>query len=1180
MWMGDVDVPESLVDAHRSGELVLFVGAGASMGDPSNLPSFYGLTEEIARDAGVSMTLDGTPSGQAKPLDIVLGDVHDAGTVAVHERVAARIGDPASRPNRLHRAIVDLACGGPSLRIVTTNFDRHLTRALEERKITAPEFQAPAMPLGDDFSGIVYLHGTLGQEPRRLVLTDRDFGSAYMSEAWAARFLERMFSRFAVLFIGYSHNDLIVSYLARGLRRPVGRFALTDPGGAQWRRLGIDAVEYPNPDGSHDALVEAIEYWARWASMGLLDHRRKIADLVQPMSTPAAMKAAAGAPPLSPEEASYLGHALTDSTTAAFFADFARGESWLIWTAVQPEFERLFDLAADPSDSTRILAAWLAEHYVLDESLTEAALAVIRDRGGRFSWQLWYAIAQAIHSGASPRPAWLNPWLVLLVENAPEHGLDLLDYALHDSQLPADEAVALLLFDFLTEPRSVLERSFGGGRRSTAGIALRGHEHWLAQAWVTVFVPNLDGSGVEIVAIVDRHLRRAYHLLAANGAVRPGWDPLSFRRLTIAASTHNTQHAPIDTLVDAARDCLQTLLRKRHRMGAGLLESWAASGFALLQRLAIHGFAVRDDIDAATKLSWLRDQGWLFAVQLRTEVFALIAAAIADAPTDIADALVADALALLEGSDDRDYEVFNLLSWITRHAPTLASAQDAREQVTSRNPDYEEREHPELSSWIEVGFVADHPPTTAEDLHARVAANAADAVSYLRQFETADTRFGREPDWESTLNLVRKVVADWPTDGFALLDALTGDPSELQGAIIDGWAAATLDEAAAVAVLRRLKQARLASLVRPVARLLGEASAQNTTPTAWHGHTEGRDLAKLVWQELDDTDLSDDHQDWLTTAINEPAGWLAQFWLDALISDWREAGDSWNGLTTDLRVELDTLIAGAGSRSAIAQVIFSSRLHILSAADPTWCDATALPLLDWNDPARARRCWDGFLAWGRPGDHLLSAGLLDHYLAAAEHVEEFRNDLQSQLYAHLAMIALRSSIDPATWITKLTRALKPAGRAEWVDQVTSALGELDIAAVEAEWERWMHRFWRDRTQGIPTTLDKGEAAALAAWAAFLDQSIPEARTLVLAAAADLPEHSMLLDNLTEENISRAPTDFAAILAHVLHETTKPFYQRYQLRRAVETLKVQAGPPDVNPIIEQALRLDCADAADW
>jgi hypothetical protein len=67
----------------------------------------------------------------------------------------------------------------------------------------------------------------------------------------------------------------------------------------------------------------------------------------------------------------------------------------------------------------------------------------------------------------------------------------------------------------------------------------------------------------------------------------------------------------------------------------------------------------------------------------------------------------------------------------------------------------------------------------------------------------------------------------------------------------------------------------------------------------------------------------------------------------------------------------------------MAEIILASKLHFFDAADRTWSDAHVLPLLDWADPSRARRTWDGYLRWGRWNDHLLDAGLLTAYLHLA-----------------------------------------------------------------------------------------------------------------------------------------------------------------------------------------------------
>ena len=191
------------------------------------LPDFRRLAADVAADVSVDVTND-----QLELPDVLLGDLEDRPDVNVHRRVADRLGVESSRPNRLHEAIAALAVAGPPVRVVTTNYDAHLSTALDGLGASVAEYMAPALPLGDDFTGVVYLHGCLRQDPGALVVTDSDFGRAYLRDAWAARFLERMFATYTVLFIGYSHNDVVMSYLARALRADSARFVLVRTGRA------------------------------------------------------------------------------------------------------------------------------------------------------------------------------------------------------------------------------------------------------------------------------------------------------------------------------------------------------------------------------------------------------------------------------------------------------------------------------------------------------------------------------------------------------------------------------------------------------------------------------------------------------------------------------------------------------------------------------------------------------------------------------------------------------------------------------------------------------------------------------------------------------------------------------------------------------------------------------------
>jgi hypothetical protein len=130
--------------------------------------------------------------------------------------------------------------------------------------------RGPALPLGGA-TGIVYLHGAVGLDPDSLVLTDADFGRAYLTQGHARRFLVQLFSNNVVLFVGYSHRDTVLTYLARGLPPKVEpRFTLVDAGDVhRWEALAVEPVVYPTRSGRsrHITLAASLAEWGRDVAM-------------------------------------------------------------------------------------------------------------------------------------------------------------------------------------------------------------------------------------------------------------------------------------------------------------------------------------------------------------------------------------------------------------------------------------------------------------------------------------------------------------------------------------------------------------------------------------------------------------------------------------------------------------------------------------------------------------------------------------------------------------------------------------------------------------------------------------------------------------------------------------------------------------------------------------------------
>lgn len=471
---GGVALPGQLSDALESGNLVVFVGAGASVDPPSSLPLFAGLTRGVLQLAGSTDPL--APDGR---FDIQLGDIADTG-FDVRGAVRNIIGAAGSSANRWHRAIVGLWADLDRLRVVTTNYDIHLESAAGA---DTSVWSAPALPLGHRFTGIVHLHGSLTGPDEGLVITDRHFGRAYLTEGWARRFLVGLFRTYVVIFIGYSHDDLVLQYLARGLPPDAQlRYALVPPDDdpARWDRLRIVAIPWESdPADRYGPAVLALEEWGRRAQWTHLDHESHIKSLT------------AGGPLLDPIEESYLTTAISDPVKVKAFTRHASGEEWLEWVTPKPAFKGLFDRSVDLNPAQWELARWFAHEQIVNGK--GAALRAFGDVGGHLSWGLWHSIADAIWRKRPARPEDFEAWIAVLVDQLHDGDDQLLNYLAHGCSLPHDRRALMILLEVLFRPRLRFSPGIawpGQAQRISVGIDVRADSHWIEEILQKTVLPG------------------------------------------------------------------------------------------------------------------------------------------------------------------------------------------------------------------------------------------------------------------------------------------------------------------------------------------------------------------------------------------------------------------------------------------------------------------------------------------------------------------------------------------------------------------------------------------------------------------------------------------------------------------------------------------------------------------
>ena len=525
-----------------------------------------------------------------------------------------------------------------------------------------------------------------------------------------------MFSHSTVLFIGYSLKDTMMRYLARGLpptEQSPGRYAFCGDAEEEkewWEGYGITPVPCPN----YSLLPGLLQQWAERPRRGMLHHQRRVEAIC------------ATAPPLAADDEAYLA-GLTDSDeTRRLFFEQAKGAGWLSWASERPWLAGIF---AAGGDGDRRAASWFARTIAADPESADAAMALFRSHGGWFSVNLWLEIAwvveQALEAGGDlARHA--KQWMPQLVAHVPDRPLG---WSMPGHQLagmlehldPAGEpAEVLMLADRLLEPAPPRPASM---RMGLPTLRFAGWAWWLHPWWKQRMLPALADRSLaeQVISLLDGHLRAA-HRIAAAGRDNPaeGAHALSFENEAIERDeTDRYSSDGVGLLADLARDALVALLRHHPDLGKAWLGIWAGSSAPLFRRLAVHGWAEREDAGPDQKIEWLAHSAATADFGLRHEASRLAEQALPDAGPDAIESLIA-AIAhppAAPGGEPEDgpdaQSTGDWLELVNRCAPQSPSAQEALASFKADNPSWQPDRHSGPAA--QRTAVSGWPPTDLDD---------------------------------------------------------------------------------------------------------------------------------------------------------------------------------------------------------------------------------------------------------------------------------------------------------------------------------------------------------------------------------------------------------------------------------------------------------------------------------
>lgn len=1176
MIFHDTKLPDDVSIALDKGELVIFAGTGISKPPPSDLPLFDGLVVEIGKQFGINVSAEDVRGKE----DRILEDWHDK-KHDIHRAAVKILGSENSRPTQLHYELYRIFKEPMRVRIVTTNFDNHFSTAahLVFPNDKIDEYYAPALPLGDDFEGLVYLHGSIRKKPESMVLTSEDFGKAYFSKGWAREFLLALFSNYTVLFVGYSHNDVLVSYLAHALKhagvKPRWSFIGSDTSEENrknWLHLGIRTQDYlvdnnhqVNP---HHSLTEFFIEWIAFLNESILDRANRLK-----LTTKNKF-------PDDDAIIEFIDYCISDQRLAQEFCNSIEDESWINWIDQRGYFAPFFNDGKQREHWNKklepceiVIADWLCSFVrikypgALLNLLEKHNQSITNDFASILANEIW----RQRDKFDDPK---FNVWVSLLLSRRPKDILpEFWAYILKECKLPENTGVALQILELITTPELHLKKSFGAlffkevEKVEPVDFEIewpREAECWLKDIWGKIFRPAISELGDVLLALSIKQLSSAHFLLKGVGKADESYDSLSRSRSSIAPDeqNHDGMRECLSFLIDSAREIIEYLLINNPQKGEFYVNEWIESNIPLLKRLAIHGIGADAFISGDERIKWLLKKDLIYRSEVKKEVFDVLKNSYPTASQEVRHTLIDRIKEGIKNENIEDitiaYEKFNILTWLRKSDETCDLLKTVLEEIQHDNPDFEEREHPEFDSWIGgVEFVDPKEGFDFVKILAEAPSNYVDSILDASEISIhRDKRqhinilkvlFERNKTWSEQFmrNLVLRKIWDrdiWRGVFFAWREIIKSqkDWDWILGVI------ETLPKNSVIYI--------------SASDLISNEFWRKESDISDEIIERGYSIISEAWIlcKDDDSEVDDLSGDLLTSAINHEGGWIGEFWIHYTSHLRQKAKDNWQGIPNQVKEQIIQAVQGAGKTAVYARTAIIPWTTYLFAWDEQFTKTYLLPCFFWSiNSLISEQTWSVYIKYRRWARADLDDFLIPYYIKLVNHMFsdlKLKENLSESNFLqglgfHLAGLIMRVIPNPikSGFINEVIPKLSDDVRGSLARGIGNYLKELKPEEQKEKWIEWIKEYLENRLNGIPSEFTVEETKNMTEWCLYLDDLFPESvNFLEKMHLEQVSAYGPSKDILNSPLLEKYPEESCRFCVIVMRAEDFPYLHKYLL----------------------------------
>lgn len=1111
MFINGIDFPNEIIEALKRDKLVVFAGAGASMDAPTSLPSFEHLARKIAEGTGAVLKDNDS-------CENFLGYLKSK-EIDVNKQAAELLSDSCLEPNKMHEAIIDLFRDSSKIKIVTTNYDQMFEKVLEKREDRVPVYNVPALPLGSDVDGIIHIHGNVNN-PRYMVVTDEDFGVAYLTEGYAARFLTKLFESYTVLFIGYSYKDTILRYLTRAMaKREINmRFILTDDQQADWNTLGLTPVWFPKKDFSK--MKAGIIRLGQMAKRGLLEWENQFIEFKNE-------------PPKDLSLHTEVDYCLSNIEKARVLANSIHGREWFSILNNKKVFDNLFLSQKNLSEFDQVWLGWFVAEFVGKEDTIFKELYF--EKGIVLHPQLASAILRKLCTDEKNISNKTYREYITVLEEYISSSWEIF-HLIKILSKRNEVTVCYNLFMQYYKITYKLEKELWSDESELVyKHTFMGEEYWIKQSWESCKEGVLQMYAERLLYFVKKIICELYDKYRnfANG--KTFVEPWSMAMLVIEDREDYSKEDPLSVLCCVFCECCKVLEQERPLLVQEFIANCLKEPSVLLRKVALKALREFEKVSSSGKFDIFINNSSISFFGGKEQIFLLIAEIFNDLTEDRKDRLIDEIVAQNEYDDNRhnEYQKYNWCVWIKRFCDTNSRINKLEEDILSKNK-FKPRTHPELDiESSSVVWIADQSPITQETM---MKIDNQELLEWLNTY--MEEPFLEGPSRNGMLGIFSKCIKENYNWALRVIQIFVDGKVEKE----DAWDRLFYgieDSKYGIKELNRLLNL-LVTHIEQVKSVLGLSRVLLETVRKEEMKKEfvfyEKDLCKaanIIWDYRKED--RNKFERLIDTTLNTILGNVLLSQISML-----SYYDSIKGIPDTYRNFFEKNLNLSGKEKNIVLCILAGHFNFFCCRDKNWCMNNLSKYIEGIEQESFSAVWEGIVYYSRYLNKDIADVVAPIYLKAVTHIVWLNGEARKGFIDLYLLLLIYVIEDPCLkYIPEFYRVTDENDWKEFVQGIGYRLKHMEIDQKRVLWESWLKKYLISRYENKPTLLTEVEKQEYVNWILELEEEFGEIVRIICKEEMPIQVDTLFLYKLDKSKlVEKYPQIIIGLLIKMLNANTE------------------------------------------